>query len=111
MGAPASLGTCNSKSLAKFPVGAIFSGISRYRPGFHDFLHGSGHLPPNSAVATWLFSAILTRTREKRLASSATQVPLFTLFAQTAQPVLKATNSNNVEGGTLPAEAGRAKIR
>jgi hypothetical protein len=35
-------------------------------------------------------------------------VPLFTLFALTALLILGATNSNNVKGGTLPAEARRA---
>jgi hypothetical protein len=48
-------------------------------------------------------------THEKRVTASTTPVPPFTLFALEALPNLKATNSINVKGGTMLAEAGGAK--
>ena len=43
------------------------------------------------------------------MAASTTPVPLFTLFALKALLDLEAMISNNVKGGTMLAEAGRAK--
>jgi hypothetical protein len=59
--ASASCRQCNSKTLAKFPVAAIFSGKSRYRPAFHSYLQSQGGHATKYALAGDRFSAILTR--------------------------------------------------